>query len=87
MPIALTESQIKEYDPPPNPAKLQDPRASKFVSKHGRTSWEVDALRPEVLNTILEEEILYEMDKEKYDFIVSQEETDRLKLKALKLHL
>ena len=55
--IALTSSQIKKYNLPPNPAKFSDPRAKWYVRKFGKVSWEVDALNPKILNTIVEREI------------------------------
>lgn len=39
--IALTTGQVRQYQPPPNPAKITDPRASAYISRgtgrfHGR---------------------------------------------------
>ena len=36
--IALTMDQVNEFGPPPNPAKLTDPRAARYVAKHGENS-------------------------------------------------
>lgn len=47
--IALTHDQVEQYKPPPNPAKLTDSRATSYVSRYGRESWELDALDPKVL--------------------------------------
>jgi hypothetical protein len=80
IPIALTREQIDEYDPPENPAKRTDPRAKDFIAEHGTSSWEVDALRPEVLNTILTEAIEERLDLDKYNEILEEEEEDRTKL-------
>lgn len=82
-PIALTRDQIQMYNPPPNPAKVTDPRADKFIKAHGKTSWEVDALRPEVLNEILDDAITGWMDMDLYNSIVESEDADISKLKAL----
>lgn len=84
IPIALTREQINQYDPPPNPAKLSDPRSGKFVQAHGSTSWEVDALRPEVLNQILTDAIEDIIDIDMYEEVVSEEKADKDKLKKLK---
>lgn len=86
-PIALTMDQIKEYNPPPNPAKLTDTRASEFVKKHGYESWEVDALRPEVLNRLLEDAILEEIDEDLYKKTLIKEEEGKRKLKTLTANL
>jgi hypothetical protein len=83
-PIALTIDQINEYDPPPNPAKVTDPRAAEYIMRHGDTSWEVDALRPEVLNQILRDAILEEIDIMMFEGVMEQEEEDKAKLIKLK---
>lgn len=79
--IALTMTQIKKYQPPPNPAKMSDPRAIAYVDKHGKSSWEVDALRPDVLNKLLTSEIMKIIDMKKYNAIIrrEQEEIENLK--------
>lgn len=47
--ISLNPSQVEEHNLPPNPAKMSDSRASKYVKKYGESSWELDALAPNVL--------------------------------------
>lgn len=47
--LSLNKSQIEEHDLPPNPAKLSDSRSGKYVERHGDSSWELDALPPNVL--------------------------------------
>lgn len=81
IPIALTKKQIEKYNPPPNPAKITDPRAKWYISEHGDTSWEVDALRPEVLQKLIEKSILEYLDLEKYNQVKEKEQDDILKLK------
>lgn len=83
VPIALTREQIDQYQPPPNPAKRSDTRFGKFEEAHGDTSWEVDALPPEVLNQILTDAIEERIDREMYDNIVKEEEAGTDKLMAL----
>ncbi|MER7971116.1 hypothetical protein ABTX35_19325 [Streptomyces sp. NPDC096080] len=55
--IALNMDQVLEYDPPPNPAKLTDSRATGYIRAHGRSSWELDALEPTLLDQLIEDEI------------------------------
>jgi hypothetical protein len=83
IPIALTRDQIDEYDPPENPAKRTDPRAKDFIAEHGTSSWEVDALRPDVLNTVLTEAIELRLDLEVYNEVLQSEEEDRDKLQKI----
>ncbi|MGI5155767.1 hypothetical protein [Microbispora sp. CA-102843] len=55
--IALNMHQVEQYNPPPNPAKLTDSRASGYIAEHGTSSWELDALDPTTLARLIEEEI------------------------------
>ena len=47
--LALNMDQIEQYNPPENPAKLTDTRASMYITEYGYSSWELDALEPRVL--------------------------------------
>jgi len=80
--IALTQEQIGIYDPPPNPAKISDPRADWYIQVFGEVSWEVDALTPQVLNNVLTEHILDLIDEEQYKFRMGQEEVDKRKIQG-----
>lgn len=75
--IGLTMKQIKHYNPPPDPAKITDPRAEAYIAKYGDNSWEVDALEPDVLKELVESSILKYMDMDKYNAV--KEEENRLK--------
>jgi hypothetical protein len=55
--IALNYDQVRQYNPPPNPAKLTDSRANGYIAAHGRQSWELDALDPATLNALVAEHI------------------------------
>lgn len=55
--LALNMDQVRHYSPPPNPAKLSDSRAGDYVSRHGRKSWELDALKPAVIDRLISDEI------------------------------
>jgi len=47
--IALNMDQVRQYSPPPNPAKITDSRASKYIKEFGNESWELDALEPSLI--------------------------------------
>lgn len=79
--IALTMAQVREYNPPPNPAKMTDSRAGKYVEEHGRSSWEVDALPPDVLSELIRNELAEVIDQDKVDAIKETEELDKTELK------
>lgn len=81
--IALTPQQVKKYNPPPNPAKMTDSRAMKYVAEHGRTSWEVDALNPRILNDLLTKNIEEYMDMSLFEAMIQQEEEDKEKLRNI----
>ncbi|WP_430617206.1 hypothetical protein IGI86_001861 [Enterococcus sp. AZ188] len=51
--LALNMDQIEEFSPPPNPAKLSDSRAKGYITKFGKSSWELDALKPETLDALI----------------------------------
>jgi len=55
--LALNWSQIEEYNPPPNPAKLSDSRSTAYIEAHGDESWELDALPPQTINSLIEDEL------------------------------
>lgn len=62
--VALNMDQVKRYNPPPNPAKLTDSRASAYIHKYGKKSWELDAIEPAELSLLVEDAIksLIDMD-------------------------
>jgi len=81
--IALTMAQVTEYNPPPNPAKMTDTRASKYVARHGNHSWELDALPPDALNELLKVNLDQLLDRHLYDAMIEREEQDKNWLRSL----
>jgi hypothetical protein len=71
--IALNMDQVEEYDPPPNPAKLTDSRAEKYIAEYGDESWELDALDPTVLAGLITEHIAGIRDDQLYDALADRE--------------
>lgn len=51
--IALNMDQIESFNPPPNPTKLSDSRAKDYIAQYGSSSWELDALSPELLHNLI----------------------------------
>lgn len=64
--IALNMDQIKQYRPPPNPAKKTDKRAKKYIKKYGPESWELDALEPQVIEKLVQKAINQYLNKKLY---------------------
>lgn len=78
--IALNMDQIRQYDPPPNPAKLTDSRSSRYVEDYGDESWELDALAPDVIGDLIENAVKALRDDDKWDAAVEREEGARERL-------
>ena len=81
--VALTKEQIRRYNPPPNPAKVTDPRAKKYIAEHGKQSWEVDALPPEVLNQLMEQKMAGYVNGPKMEAVKKKEEELKAALKKV----
>jgi hypothetical protein len=82
--IALTFDQVKQHNLVPNPVKKSDSRARAFIEKYGESSWEVDALPPDVLHQLVEEAILKVLDMDKYNKVIEQEDADKELLEEMK---
>ena len=78
--VALTTEQVGQYNPPPNPAKITDPRAKDYIKNFGDKSWELDALKPDVLVNLTEQAILKYLDVTRYNAVIKQEQKDIKKL-------
>jgi hypothetical protein len=84
IPIGLTMTQIDTYNPPPNPAKISDPRAAWYIKEFGAISWEVDALRPDLMEKLVEAYIRSNIDLETYNEVLSEENKGYNELKAFR---
>jgi hypothetical protein len=84
--IALTMDQIDEHQPPPNPAKLTDARATGYIAEYGDDSWELDALDPATLSALIGDEIEEVRDDDLWDEDVEQEEETRDKIRRISDH-
>ncbi len=82
-PIGLTMDQIKEFNPPHNPAKITDPRAKNYVAEFGQKSWEVDALKPAIMTEIVESAINEELDHEIKKQITDRESSDQESIRTI----
>jgi hypothetical protein len=76
--VALTERQIRELDLPSVPIKMDDPRAPRYIKKYGlRKGWEIDALPPDLLRSLVEDSIRKHVD---FDLDAMREEEQRIRL-------
>jgi hypothetical protein len=74
--IALNMPQIEQYKPPPNPAKTTDTRSKNYIAQYGTASWELDALNPKTLDTLITDKILQYLDLTAYDKIKTKQESE-----------
>ena len=75
--IAITQGQVALYSPPPNPTKMTDSRASGYVGKFGTSSYEADALPPDVLAQVVRDSIEQHMDFDAWDQVIADEDRDK----------
>jgi hypothetical protein len=81
--IGLTIEQVRQYNLPPNPAKMTDTRADAYIAKFGATCWEVDALEPTVLIALVETHISDHIDMDKYQSMLEKEKVDKAKFRSI----
>lgn len=84
--LALNMDQIEEYDPPPNPAKVTDARFASYEAEYGEESWELDALDPDVIVTLIRDNIRPLIDKDAWDGMKEKEAKGRATLEAIREH-
>jgi hypothetical protein len=65
--LALNMDQVEEYEPPPNPAKTTDSRYGAYIAEFGEESWELDALEPAVIATLIRNAITGLIDQDLWD--------------------
>lgn len=75
--IALNMDQVTAFSPPPNPTKMTDSRAEGYIAEYGYESWELDALDPAALNTLIQDAIRDRLDQDLFDEQVEREEDER----------
>lgn len=78
--IALNMDQIRQYNPPPNPAKLTDCRAKGYIAEHGHESWELDALQPDVIAKLVTDHIQEFLDNKLFAAATARQEKARAEL-------
>lgn len=71
--IALNMNQVEKYNPPPNPAKLTDTRASGYVVEYGNESWELDALEPKIISSLINKMVLSVREEKPYKETLKRE--------------
>ncbi|MCP4985516.1 MAG: hypothetical protein GY928_05415 [Colwellia sp.] len=85
--IALNHDQILEFSPPPNPAKVKDPRAKRYIKEYGTTSYELDALEPSVIESLITESIKPLIDLDLWNETKEEENDMKESLKSLRQYI
>ena len=78
--LALNMPQVEQYNPPPNPAKITDSRAEKYIEAFGQESWELDALEPAVIAQLIRSAVLEVRDQDQWDEAVAKEDEHKAQL-------
>jgi len=81
--VALTASQVEEFDLPPMlKAKKKSAQYKRFASEHGDDVWELEALPPETLQQVLEDAIDAVIDQKTFNHEIDQEKQDAASLET-----
>lgn len=72
--LALNMEQVEEYSLPPSPAKTTDSRSESYIEEFGDDSWELDALSPEKIVELIEDEIKCRVDMNTWEESLARED-------------
>lgn len=81
--MALNWDQVQQYGPPPNFAKDKDSRFKDYEARYGDESWELDALRPQVLTALLRDEVEDIRDGQAWQAALDAEDVDRRNIRLV----
>ena len=65
--LALNHGQVLDHALPPNPTKSSDSRTAAYTEAYGTDCWELDALDPPTLVSVVRDAIEAELDREMYE--------------------
>ncbi len=81
--LALNYNQVEQYNPPPNPAKMTDSRVEQYIENYGYDSWELDALEPSVIESVIGNEIEKLIDIDIWNEDIKKEEDDKERIDSM----
>lgn len=81
--IALSMEQVQQYNPPPCPAKETDTRVERYKQQYGELAWELDALKPEVIEELIDTNVKRYLDLSKFASILEREQEERAELRRV----
>jgi len=81
--VALNYDQVRYYNLPPNPTKSADPRSINYIRHFGNECWELDAIEPGELQSIVNNAIVRHIDDDIWNETLEQERQDKEKLRVI----
>jgi len=81
--IGLTLDQVNEFNLPPNFAKESDNNYEQYKEKYGEFSWELDALKPEIIYNLVIEAIKTTIDPKTYNKALNRQKRERRQILKL----
>lgn len=81
--LALNMDQVERLRPPENPAKMTDTRFKAYLAEFGQSSWELDAIDPVELASIVTDAVINLRDDKLWDAAVAREDKWRRELMDL----
>ena len=76
-------SQVEQYNPPPNYAKITDTRSDDYINRYGNESWELDALEPRVMRQLIIDAINSIRDDELWNEYLAREASEKQRLRQI----
>lgn len=80
--LALNMDQVRRYRPPPNPAKETDSRFGEYIKRYGDQSWELDALEPTLIDSLIRGQITDLIDHARWQAATEREDDYRRQLEG-----
>lgn len=81
--IALNMDQIRQHNFPPNYAKITDSRYAAYQEQYGDSSWELDAVDPQLLSDLIARGIRRYLHQPTFDAAVARENMAKKGLLAI----
>lgn len=81
--LALNMDQVRQWNPPENPAKETDSRFSAYLEQYGDKSWELDAIEPRTLADIVRMEIYTMRNLDLWEIAQNREDEARDRLREI----
>ena len=75
--VALTPELVEEHNLPQGFGKKKDPRRNAFVKRYGDVQVEVEALTPELLQSLITDAVMDGWDDAAYEEVTEREEEER----------